>query len=789
MQPIWRSLTDPVFRSGLWCLLFFGLLGTLLLQQSRPTSVLSTDLTELLPVTEQDTGSAEASRAFVRNFNNSVVFLTASESRESSRSAARQLGLLLAESNRFETLLTEIDPDEWINLYKFYYPYRYILLNDADQALDPDQLANRMIDSTVSRLASPVGFANSQQLISDPLFQLPAWLESFAQGSGYLTHDEGLLTVEKHGLYHVLSYGLLHGESLSLGDQAELVEDIDAAISRVTDQYPDTEIIASGMVFHAKAGADSARSEVSTIGVGSVVGIILLILIAFRTLSPLFLALLSIGTGILAGYLVTSLLFGQVHVMTIVFGASLTGVSIDYAFHYMAEWLRQGKQWSPLAGLRHIMPGISLGLLTSLVGYFPMLSTPFPGLQQMAVFSSAGLIGAWMTVVLVYPAMLKQPNASNKQSSWPLPVVDKVLQFWARHLPEQNSRKLFAVLSLSAIPMIWLQTNDDIRLLQSRVPGLVAAENRIADITGNISDNRFYLVRGDSEEQMLQRTERLSQALAERVDQRQLQSYRSVSSMLPSQATQQQNYQGIAGIFATRLPELWQQMRFSGKAQEEAILSFKDAETHLLTPAQWLTSPVSTMYRHLWLGKHDGEHFSAVLLFQPAEDWNPAALESLDGVEFVDITGSTSELFGRYRVLMGWLLTIAYTAITALLALRYGINGAVRIVLPPLMSVLLTLSLLTIFGQSINLFHVLALIMVLGIGIDYTLFFREAGGEQRYTFMAITLSAMTTILSFGLLALSATAAIRGFGLTVLTGILLCYLLAPYAIRKKINETD
>ena len=163
-------------------------------------------------------------------------------------------------------------------------------------------------------------------------------------------------------------------------------------------------------------------------------------------------------------------------------------------------------------------------------------------------------------------------------------------------------------------------------------------------------------------------------------------------------------------------------MGFSEAGQEEALSLFQKAEGKRLTPQIWSGSPGSEMYEHLWLGKFKGEYFTAILLFDLTEQWNAYELEALAGVEFVDITGNTSKLFGRYRVLMSWLLTGAYALISLLLILRYGITGTFKVVFPPLVSVLLTLSLLTICGQAINLFHILALIMVLGIGIDYTLF-------------------------------------------------------------------
>jgi predicted exporter len=70
-------------------------------------------------------------------------------------------------------------------------------------------------------------------------------------------------------------------------------------------------------------------------------------------------------------------------------------------------------------------------------------------------------------------------------------------------------------------------------------------------------------------------------------------------------------------------------------------------------------------------------------------------------------------------------------------------------------------------GVSLQLFHVLALMLLLGIGVDYGIFFQEHSLRRDPTaWLATVLSALSTQLSFGLLGLSQTPALRAFGLTV-----------------------
>ena len=783
MQLIWRILTDPVKSLGIWCLFVVGLLivGVFAVGQ-KPfewfSEGLSTDLMELLPVTEQDKGVSEASDRFARNFSDQVIFIVSAAGRDSARLAGLELDTAFKQRDIFEQLNTRVDLEKWQKSAAFYYPYRYALLSQNELNLSSDQLTDRLIGRAFNQFASPVGLANSRQLIEDPLSQTSLWFESLSTGRGKLQNDEGMLVIKQDDQYHVMITGILKGASMSLSSQSSQISLINSAIQDVVSRHNNIEIISSGMIFHAKAGADAAQKEVSTIGVGSLAGVILLIVLTFRSFSPLLLCLLSIGCGVLSGYLVTLWVFGKVHVMTLVFGASLIGISIDYAFHYLAEWLRQGKAWVPVSGLKHVLPGITLGLLTSLMGYFPMLATPFPGLQQMAVFSSAGLVAAWLSVVLVYPALMKKPGNVTHDKIWLLSVVNKILAVYS------GIRKqwVIAIALVLASGIFWLETNDDIRQLQSRSSALVDADQTIRTLMDTRIDNRFLLVQGRTQEEMLQVSEQLSAMLNIQIDKGLLTNYQSISKLVPSRERQQQNYRMITNLFDSALPEMWANIGFSGEASDKAREVFAEAEDRYITPEQWLQSPVADFYRHLWLGQIEGRYFSAVMLQGVSEQWDPQSLPEIAGVSFIDKTTSTSSLFGRYRVLMGWLLVIAYSAITGLLALRYGIRGAINVITPPAISVLLTLSLLGYLGEPLNLFHVLALIMVLGIGIDYTLFFHEAKNEYKFTYVAITLSAITTILSFGLLALSSTDAIRGFGLTVLLGIGFCYLLSPLAIR-------
>ncbi|HEY1035125.1 MAG TPA: hypothetical protein VGE09_09090, partial [Pseudoxanthomonas sp.] len=150
--------------------------------------------------------------------------------------------------------------------------------------------------------------------------------------------------------------------------------------------------------------------------------------------------------------------------------------------------------------------------------------------------------------------------------------------------------------------------------------------------------------------------------------------------------------------------------------------------------------------------------------------------DGLDGVRWVDRTADISRLLQHYRRMMTGLLLAGVVVVFGVLALRYR-GQAWRVITPTLLAGVLTVALLGWLGQPLQLFNVLALMLLLGMGIDYGIFLVEHRGDAS-AWLAVCVGAASTWLSFGLLGLSATPALRAFGLTLLFGIGLVWLLSP-----------
>jgi predicted exporter len=147
----------------------------------------------------------------------------------------------------------------------------------------------------------------------------------------------------------------------------------------------------------------------------------------------------------------------------------------------------------------------------------------------------------------------------------------------------------------------------------------------------------------------------------------------------------------------------------------------------------------------------------------------------------VDKAGSVSRLFRDYRQWGAWWLFGAFVLVYGVLCLRYAPRQAAVTLAPTLLAMVVALGIFGYLGEPLTLFNLMALMLVLGVGVNYSIFLREGGQRAAATLAGVLLSAGTTLLSFGLLAFSSMPALSGFGLTLLVGVGMAALLAPMVL--------
>ena len=774
-----------------------------------------TDLLAMLPRVERDPLVEDAVRALSATTGKRTLFLVGAPDEPQARAAAEDLAGALKASGVFEPVTLQLSLDTGA-LDALYGTRRSVLLSDRHRQLLANDQAGQLTLEAQRALYTPSGWLRARPFAQDPLNLYGDFLAQQLPLAGKLRLSKDVLIAPSDRGPYVFLSAESQADPFSLKDNARVEGVIADAIAGVTQRHPGSDIVTSGVVRHAAAASARGQAELTTFGSISTLAIVLLIVLVFRSARPLLLTLLSLGVGALAALTVTALLFERVHLITLVFGSTLTGVGVDYSIHYFADQFRYEGRWDAKDTLHHVGPAIGIGMLATVLGYFALLLLPFPGLRQMALFSIVGIVASCATVLAAHPVLANRVPASHRP---------RALEFarWLGDLPSRLGRLgrlgrarrmglvergptlgfatlspayllspafLIALLVLACAFGIWrVSFVDDIRALQSTPDWLKAQESRARELLGGGFDTRFFLVEAPTAEGVLVAEEELRASLDALVARGALGGYQAVSRGLPSQARQQQNRRWLEEEILPAggaLAKLLGAIGYAPAAIAQQRAAF-GAPPRFLAPEDWLASPVSAPLRSLWLAPVSarlGRGYATAVSLSGVNDLPAlqALADRLPAVSFVDRVARVSELLRRFRQLASLGLLAAFAVIGAALMFRYGPAIGARLMIAPVGGAALTLATLGYLGVTANLFNVLALLLVLGMGVDYAVFMREGRTARTTVIMAILLAGLMTLLSFGLLALSSTPFIRSLGLTVTLGVSYTFVLALVTAR-------
>ena len=758
--------------------LFLGLLLVMLAiagWQWHRGAPLSADLMTLVPGATQDPLVKQAEQRMQEPLNRELLVLVGHPERTQAVALAERLGQQWQASGLFEKVQWSLQTDLHA-VREQLLQGRLAMLSAQDRNVLVEQ-PEAFIEQRVQSLFDP--FAGFSLVPSqDDWLGLTGRIQQSQPKPVNVQLDtaSGALYAEADGQQWVL----LRARTLGNAFDMHLPLQVADLLANARDQagQQGARLLAASGLLHAAAGQQQATREITWVGGGATLGILLLLLLALRRWRVL-LAFVPVLVGMLFGAVVCVALFGQMHVMTLVLGSSLIGVAVDYPLHYLSKsWSLN--PWRSWPAVRLTLPGLSLSLATSCIGYLALAFTPFPALTQIAAFSAAGLVGAYLSAVCLLPALLA--GVELRPAQWPLRVAQALTALRERLLRKVPSAALLGLLLAFCAAGLWqLESRNDIRQWVGSPPQLLQEAQAVARITGYQPTSQFYLVRGADTQQLLERLQALGAKLDELVALGKLKGYLSLGQLAASPAEQARTLQALDA-----LPAHWQPLLALGVPQ--AALEAEIQQLHALPTASiddLLAGPLSEAWRPLWLGQVD-QGVAAIVSLQGLNDTALLRLQTaeLAGVQLVDRLGELNQLFAATQVSAAELKLLSCVLILVLLVLPFGLQGALRIVALPLLAALCSLACLGWLGQPLTLFSLFGLLLVTAISVDYAILMHERIGGAAVSLLGTLLAALTTWLSFGLLALSSTPAVSNFGLSVSLGLAFSFLLAPWAAPRE-----
>lgn len=688
---------------------------------------------------------------------------------------SRQLAARLRGDARFEWVLNGDSPMALEDLPEHLLPYRYLLAPVAEGQFQPGNLQMALQDR-VADLASPMGEQLETLLPRDPTLQLLALLEQqprtppVVEGVWFTPQaDQALLLVQTRNA------------GFDPAGQQQAVDAITTAFATVSAGSPAQLEMTGPGAFAVKIG-NQTSGEAKLIGSIDSIGLVLLLLLAYRGWKYPLLGFLPLASAGLAGLCAVAIGFDGVHGITIAFGFTLIGVVQDYPIHFFSH---QRPGLSPWANVRALWPTLGTGVVATCIAYLTFLFSGVDGLRQLAVFTITALLTAALATRYLLPALVDPATRDMADQAW-------LQRLWQRIERLPRPRRSLAVVAMLAIAVVGLVPGafwqNDLSRLTPVAEADLQRDGELRNALGAPDVRYLVTVAGADTEQALARSQALLPLLQAQVAQGGLVSFDMAARWLPSAAVQRERQAQLpdAATLEAALAQAVADSPFRADAFAPFLADVQAArEAAPLAVEDLAGTPLAGAVQSLLL-QQPGQTVALVTLTGVEQPEVLAAAVAGSGATWVDLKQASESLVAAWRVRVLLALGVALLLLTATVwfALR-DVRRVWRVLLPMLMTTLLVLAVLRGLGIELNLFHLIGLILAAGLGLDYGLFFEHAGDQraaQLRTLHGLLVCSAMTLLVFSLLATSSIPVLRAIGSTVALGVACNFVLALLVSR-------
>jgi predicted exporter len=677
---------------------------------------------------------------------------------------------------------------------EFLFQHRYLLSESVNAERFSVSGLNAAIRATIDDLASPAGLLFKSLLPRDPTGELLNILDQLARSPAPESRDGVWVSADGTRALAVAQTAANGSDSDAQGKALNAIRE---AFASAVSALPATsnsgvELRLSGpSVFAVAARAKIERAAVRLSIISSIL-VVTLLLTVYRSLPALGLGLLPVASGALIGIAAVALGFGAVHGITLGFGITLIGESVDYSIYFFI----QSRHADAVGGWRERWwPTVRLGMLTSVCGFASLLPSGFPGLKQLGVYSISGLIAAALVTRYVLPALLPAGFAIRDVT----PFGARLIRVLQRSQQFGGARMMLAGAVIAALAMgvlyfdratLWTR---ELAALSPVSRGEQNYDARLRADLGAADVRDVVIVSGPDMESILRGAEHAGQVLQNLVGEKVIGGFESPADYLPSMALQESRRGSLpsASVLRANLKEAVSDLPLRAD-RLQPFLEDVEATRHapLVTPRDLQGTSLSAGFEALIL--HQEDRWNALLPLRSAAAGTEidrariaAALNDsqLEGARVLDLKRESDALYAGYLGEAIHFSLAGLLALTVLLLIALRSPRRVALVLAPLVLAVLTVAAgLAILGVQLSILHLVGMLLIVAVGSNYALFFdRQAhaaeSGSEALTLASLVIANASTVIGFGLLSFSQVPVLVALGTTVAPGAFLALLFA------------
>ncbi|MDP2369846.1 MMPL family transporter [Rhodoferax sp.] len=674
----------------------------------------------------------------------------------------------------------------------YFFNNRYLLSPAVSSQRFTSAGLQQSIGDSIDALAGNAGLLLKQLLPRDPTGETLQLLGQFT-GSSQPHSVSGAWASRDEKRALLLAQTRIDGSDTEA--QAQAIEAIRQSFNQIAGRSADTRLVLSGTSVMSVSARGTIEREVRRLAAMSIVLVVSLLLLVYRSGSLLVLGLLPVASGALVGIAAVSLGFGHVHGLTLGFGTTLIGEAVDYSIYLFVQ--RAGGE-NPGAFWRTIR----LGVLTSCAGFAALLFSGFPGLSQLGLYSISGLIAAALVTRYVLPSLMPQ-HVALRDLTHIGAVLDRLVRGATR------LRWLIAAVLIAASASILFHTGDVWNRQLSALSPISKADMKLdAELRSDLGaiDMRYMATfTAADQESALRGAEQTGAVLQSLIKDKVIGGFNSPAFVLPSLALQRSRQAAIPDSqqARTNLGQALAELPIKPDRLEGFLADLKAAQARQPLTRTDLNGTSAALLVDSLLVKRDKDYL-VLMPLRPTGEGSMGDLidlgqvtttlnaKGLSNVTVIDILEETTAVFDSYLKEALILSGLGCLAIAALLliALR-SVPRTLRVVTPLVCAVLCVTAVLLAAGVQLNIMHLVGLLLVVAVGTNYALFFDVGAqpsneADRRQTLTSLVVANLTTVASFGLLGFSNVPVLSAIGTTVGPGALLALVFSAIFARAQSN---
>ncbi|MGQ0523551.1 MAG: MMPL family transporter [Betaproteobacteria bacterium] len=668
--------------------------------------------------------------------------------------------------------------------WEFLFSHRYALSPGVvPQRFTADGLREALQDE-LELLASPFGILTRRTLPSDPTGEmrrlaaiLPAPGSSPARTGVWLSPDG--------------KRALLMAETRAAGFDVVAQSTAAAAVRQAFQEStpPGAVLQLAGPGLAASVARETIEGDARRASLFSLAGVCLILLAVYRSARPVALSVLPALSGLALGATAVSLQFGAIHGITLAFGAILIGEAVDYPTYLYAH---AGRGESLDRTLERIGATLRLAVLTTACGALAMLLSSFRGLAQLGVLTMVGVLTAGLVTRWVLPALT--PAHALERKMVRLPFGEWSIGFRSDNL------WWIALLAATGVAILGFRYDilwdDDLANLSPVPAEIKALDSELRAQLGAPDVRHLLIVTASDREHALQRSEQLAGWLDRAMASGWIGGYDFAARYLPSRRMQESRRAALpdAAALAAGLEHAMRGLAFRPGLFEPFLADVEKARS-----APWLDADAlrgtAFALRVESLLRAAGSEWTALVPLSGVRD--PQALHAAVAanadpkVVLLDLKREADALVAGYRAEALGLFALGMACVVLLIYVGVrSVTTTARVLVPVIAAAVLDVATLLLLGQRLTVFHMVALLLVIGVGLNYALFFnrRQGNAEERaLTLLSLSVAGLATLCASTVLATSGTPVLHAIGATIAIGTVYAFALSAFLSRHGARE--